>query len=216
MPSPELRQWKRCDDMVTSLILNTLSREIADSVEYASNSVELWKELEERYDQTNGAKLYQIQKEINDMAQGNLDITTYYTRLKKLWEELCTLNAKTHFTCVCTCGAKDNLHKAEQERRLIHFLMGLNEVYTVVRGSILMVNPLPSSSGASSYRTFKTNYSPNIYPPRPNYSPGSSSSSHSGRRPMCEYCKRQGHTKDKCYKLHGYPTGPQYNTNTQS
>ncbi|KAH0656157.1 hypothetical protein KY285_031039 [Solanum tuberosum] len=249
MPSPELRQWKRCDDMVTSLILNTLSREIADSVEYASNSVELWKELEERYDQTNGAKLYQIQKEINDMAQGNLDITTYYTRLKKLWEELCTLNAKTHFTCVCTCGAKDNLHKAEQERRLIHFLMGLNEVYTVVRGSILMVNPLPSmahafstlsqeenrrefkptnqfimestsviagSSGASSYKTFKTNYSPNIYPPRPNYSPGSSSSSHSGRRPMCEYCKRQGHTKDKCYKLHGYPTGPQYNTNTQS
>ncbi|XP_015073219.1 uncharacterized protein LOC107017563 [Solanum pennellii] len=22
----------------------------------------------------------------------------------------------------------------------------------------------------------------------------------------CEYCKRTGHTKDKCYKLHGYPT----------
>ncbi|OIT07573.1 hypothetical protein A4A49_63050, partial [Nicotiana attenuata] len=22
---------------------------------------------------------------------------------------------------------------------------------------------------------------------------------------FCDYCKRQGHTKDKCYKLHGYP-----------
>ncbi|KAH0722979.1 hypothetical protein KY289_006023 [Solanum tuberosum] len=32
-------------------------------------SLELWKELEDRYDQTNGAKLYQIQKEINDLTQ---------------------------------------------------------------------------------------------------------------------------------------------------
>ena len=36
------------------------------------------------------------------------------------------------------------MHKAEQDRRLIQFLMGLNEVYTVIRGSILMMNPLPS------------------------------------------------------------------------
>ena len=40
--------------------------------------------------------------------------------------------------------AKENMHKAEQDRRLIQFLMGLSEVYTVVRGSILMMNPLPS------------------------------------------------------------------------
>ena len=39
------------------------------------------------------------------------------------------------------------MHKAEQDRRLIQFLMGLNEVYTDIRGSILsivMMNPLPS------------------------------------------------------------------------
>ncbi|XP_015073210.1 uncharacterized protein LOC107017547 [Solanum pennellii] len=23
---------------------------------------------------------------------------------------------------------------------------------------------------------------------------------------FCEYCKRTGHVKDRCYKLHGYPT----------
>ncbi|OIT03468.1 hypothetical protein A4A49_57494, partial [Nicotiana attenuata] len=38
---------------------------------------------------------------------------------------------------------------------------------------------------------------------------------------FCDYCKRQGHTKDKCYKLHGYPQsfnqGPQqqYRQGTQ-
>ncbi|XP_033513294.1 uncharacterized protein [Nicotiana tomentosiformis] len=61
---PTFEQWKRCDDM----------------------------ELEDRYDQTNGAKLYQLEREINDLSQGTLDITGYYTKMKKLWEELNTLN----------------------------------------------------------------------------------------------------------------------------
>ena len=142
--TPQFRQWERCDDMVTSWILNSLTKEIAESVEYVFDSYELWKELEDRYDQTNGAKLYQIQREINDLSQGTLDITAYYTKMKKLWEELSTLHIKVQCSCNCTCGAKDNMYKVEQDRRLIQFLMGLNEVYTVVQGNILMMNPLPS------------------------------------------------------------------------
>ncbi|XP_009775669.1 uncharacterized protein [Nicotiana sylvestris] len=42
--SPQFRQWERCDNMVTSWILNSLSKEIADSVEYANDAVELLKE----------------------------------------------------------------------------------------------------------------------------------------------------------------------------
>ncbi|XP_049374839.1 uncharacterized protein LOC125839908 [Solanum verrucosum] len=102
--SPQYRQWEKCDNMVTSWILNSLGKEIADSVEYVCDSLELWKELEDRYDQTNRAKLFQIQKEINDLSQGALDITVYYTRMKKLWEELNNLNVKDQCSCVCNCG----------------------------------------------------------------------------------------------------------------
>lgn len=98
--SPQFRQWQRCDDMVTSWILNSLIKEISDSVEYVRDFVELWKELEDRYDQTNGSKLYQIQKEINDLTQGVLDVTVYYTRMKKLWEELSTLSLKDQCNCL--------------------------------------------------------------------------------------------------------------------
>ena len=231
--------------MVTSWILNSLIKEVSDSVEYVNNSAELWKELEDRYDQTNGAKLYQIQKEINDLTQGVLDITVYYTRMKKLWEELNTLNVKNHCSCVCVCGAKDSIFKAEQDRRLIHFLMGLNEVYTVIRRNILMMNPLPSMGQAFSLliqeekqrefkpigrmstdsvslnvkavdnkghggRPFRTNFQGNSYG---NYGDTNSSSggnhyqSNNTNRNVivCDYCKRAGHIKDKCYKLHGYP-----------
>ncbi|XP_070015144.1 uncharacterized protein [Nicotiana sylvestris] len=91
-----------------------------------------------------------LQKEISDLSQGTLDITGYDIKMKKLWEELNTLNTHAQCNCTCTCGAKTNMHKAEQDRRLIQFLMRLNDVYTVVRGSILMMNPLPSIAQAFS------------------------------------------------------------------
>ncbi|XP_070046341.1 uncharacterized protein [Nicotiana tomentosiformis] len=216
--------------MVTSWILNSLTKEIADSTEYVTDAFELWRELEYRYDQTNGTKLYQIQKKISDLSQGGLDITGYHTKMKKLWEELNTLIVKSHCTCNCTCGAKESMHKAEQDRRLIQFLMGLNETDTIVRDSILMMNPLPSiarafslliqeerqreikpnnhlalessalSSSTNRHGSFKKNYSPN--------------NNHNNRnRPFCDYCKRPWHTKEKCYKLHGYPQSFSQNHN---
>ncbi|KAH0665954.1 hypothetical protein KY285_027160 [Solanum tuberosum] len=68
--------------------------------------------------------------------------------MKKLWEELSSLCIKNHCSCACNCGAKDVMHKVEQDRQLIQFLMGLNEVYTIIRGNILMMNPLASVAQA--------------------------------------------------------------------
>ncbi|XP_016487482.1 uncharacterized protein LOC107807587 [Nicotiana tabacum] len=106
--SPQFHQWERYDDMVTSWMLNSLAKEISDIVEYVNDSVELWRELEDRYDQTNGAKLYQIQKEINDLAQGSLDITTYYTRIKRLWEELKTFECQVSMQLQLHMWSKEN------------------------------------------------------------------------------------------------------------
>ncbi|KAM3263280.1 hypothetical protein P3L10_000274 [Capsicum annuum] len=48
--SPNYAQWERCDDMVTSWILNSLSKDLRDSLQYVNNAKELWDELEDRYD----------------------------------------------------------------------------------------------------------------------------------------------------------------------
>lgn len=57
---PTFARWERCDDMVTSWILNSLSPNLRDGLQYVNNAKELWEELEDCYDQTNGCKLYQI------------------------------------------------------------------------------------------------------------------------------------------------------------
>ncbi|KAH0665504.1 hypothetical protein KY290_027736 [Solanum tuberosum] len=78
----------------------TLSRDIVESLQYVNNAAELWQELEDKYDQTNGAKLYQLQKELSDLSQGSMDITPYYTKMKRLWEELGTLDNNNQCNCL--------------------------------------------------------------------------------------------------------------------
>ncbi|XP_076908854.1 uncharacterized protein LOC143565905 [Bidens hawaiensis] len=97
----QLSLWERCNNMVISWIFNTLSREIAESVLYTESAYQLWQELNDRYGQANGAKLYQLQKNLCQITQGNSDIATYFAKVKTNWDELTSLNLIPS----CTCGA---------------------------------------------------------------------------------------------------------------
>ncbi|XP_049399769.1 uncharacterized protein LOC125863820 [Solanum stenotomum] len=139
------RSWRR-------VVLRALFvKNLRDKLQYVNNAKELWEELEVRYDQTNGCNLYQLQKEINDLVQGTLDVTSYYTKMKKLWEEMNTPDSILGaLVCVCVYDGKIKMHKAEKDRRLIHFLMGFIEMYSVIRGNILMMTTLPTMAQAFS------------------------------------------------------------------
>ncbi|KAH0645843.1 hypothetical protein KY284_033727 [Solanum tuberosum] len=53
--SPDLKLWDRNNNMVTSWLLNSLSKEIVDNVIYSKTAEALWKDLEDRFGQPNGA-----------------------------------------------------------------------------------------------------------------------------------------------------------------
>ncbi|XP_076943782.1 uncharacterized protein LOC143614151 [Bidens hawaiensis] len=71
MPANELHLtiWQRCNDMVISWNLNTLTCDISDSVLYPETTQILWNELNTRYDQANGARFYQLQKNLCQITQ---------------------------------------------------------------------------------------------------------------------------------------------------
>jgi len=148
--SSDLQLWSRCNDMVTSWLFNSLSREIADSVIYSRSARELWLSLEHRFGQSNGAKLFHLQKELSRLVQGNNNIAGYFTNLKRLWDELDSLNSNIKCSCVCVCQGKHKMEKSMEDEKLIHFLMGLNDTYAQARGNILMMNPLPDINIAYS------------------------------------------------------------------
>ncbi|XP_042757679.1 uncharacterized protein LOC122197535 [Lactuca sativa] len=209
---PNLDTWQRCNDMVIAWILEVLYGDIAKSVIYSSSSYEIWNELDACFGQSNGAKLYQLQKEFSDLSQGTSDLATYYTKLKKFWDELSALS----FAPACTYGAMHKIQELEQNKKLIKFLMGINNDYSSTRGNILMMKPLPTVSQTyalliqdenqreiHSASIFSMDFASmnakfgNNFSKATNYE--------SKKSIVCTHCKKSGHLVNKCYRLVGFP-----------
>ncbi|KAF7153877.1 hypothetical protein RHSIM_Rhsim01G0079100 [Rhododendron simsii] len=94
-------QWIRCNNMVTSWLFNSLSKDPAASVIYSESAQAMWKDLKERFSQTNAPHLFQIEREIHDLTQDTMSVGTYFTKLKGMWDELNALSP----TPSCSCGA---------------------------------------------------------------------------------------------------------------
>ena len=45
--------WKRCNDMILSWILNSLTPDLADSVIYSNTAQEVWEDLRDHFHQSN-------------------------------------------------------------------------------------------------------------------------------------------------------------------
>lgn len=86
--------------MVRSWILNSIAKDIVEAFLYVKTTKELSDELKERFGECNGPLLYQIQREISTVTQGDMNVAQYYTRLKKYWDELACLTSVLE----CTCG----------------------------------------------------------------------------------------------------------------
>ncbi|GJV13450.1 cysteine-rich receptor-like protein kinase 8 [Tanacetum coccineum] len=77
----------------------------------------------------------------NDMLNSSVEV--YYHKLKGLWDELDALEAPYTCTCKFVCANGKTNGERDQRKRLIQFLMGLDESYTNLRGQILLLQPLP-------------------------------------------------------------------------
>ncbi|XP_070009450.1 GDSL esterase/lipase EXL3-like [Nicotiana sylvestris] len=53
-------QWEQCNHMVISWILNSLDPDISQSIIYSKTAKRLWDELNQRYGQSNGARMYEV------------------------------------------------------------------------------------------------------------------------------------------------------------
>lgn len=226
--SPNLSHWERCNNLVLSWLLHSVEPDIRRSILYYQTAVEVWKELEERYTQSNAPRKFQVHKHIGSLTQGNLSIAAYYTELKSSWDEYMSL------LCVpaCTCGSGSVFLGILNEQQVMQFLMGLNDDYKHVRGNILMMQPLPtlsqayrlilqeekqrecnvplslgtdSTALASYHRNQNTKGASSKWTPSPSSSRNNQPSwgiSPSGKKSKfyCTHCEIWGHSLDRCFK----------------
>lgn len=97
------QSWIRNNNVVISWILNSVSKEISASIMFVNSAVEISNDLRERFQQSNGPRIFQLHREIVNLNQENMSVSVHFTKLKSLWDELS--NFRPSCTCgKCTCG----------------------------------------------------------------------------------------------------------------
>lgn len=75
--------------MVISWILNSTSKEIgANILFFFPTTHEMWTIQEDRYSQSNGPRIFEVQRDLYLKTQGNLSVTVYFTPIDILWHVL--------------------------------------------------------------------------------------------------------------------------------
>ncbi|KAK9063310.1 hypothetical protein SSX86_017180 [Deinandra increscens subsp. villosa] len=208
------KQWDRCNSIVLTWILNSVSDELYLGHVYSNLASEVWTELKDTYDKIDGSVVFDLYQKINGFTQSGLSVTEYYHKINMMWKQLDQiLQIPT-----CTCDASKKFNDFSHLIKLMQFLMGLDSSYQSVRTNLLIQSELPSVKEAfsvlsreESHRNYgnskglgtsmgfvsKTNtfFDTKKKPVRP-----------PNQNLKCTHCNKVGHTVDKCFEIIGYPS----------
>ncbi|XP_074347144.1 uncharacterized protein LOC141685973 [Apium graveolens] len=214
--------WQRCNDMIITWLLNSVVPEIRSSLVYIALASDVWDDINMRFSQSNGPRVFELKKALSSLAQENLTISGYYTKFKMLWDDLLQASSIPKCVCVCLCKAKKQQEQSEEVMKVTQFLMGLNEVYTNIRGQLLMMNHIPPLTTVLSllqqeerkrnYVTLSNTTVESAALMSKARFPRSDFKKTDVKRPdgrrfnlECTYCHGKNHTKDRCFHLIGFP-----------
>ncbi|KAG8498075.1 hypothetical protein CXB51_007302 [Gossypium anomalum] len=231
---PTYATWELNNSIVMAWLINSMEGHISRTYLFFKTAKDMWDAVKENYsDLGNAFQVFEIKLKLKDIRQGTLEVTHYYNNLKILWQEL-----DMYYEADWGEGLERTKFMTHlNNERLYEFLVGLNRELDEVRGRILGRSPLPTIGEAfaevrreekrrlvmmgdskepkpvTSLGNRPTETSalisrgPQPQKPRAGNDSGST-------RPWCNHCNRVGHTKEKCFKLHGYPEKKQKDNKT--
>ncbi|XP_061339222.1 uncharacterized protein LOC133285922 [Gastrolobium bilobum] len=228
---PRFPVWERCNTMVLSWLHRSITSSISQSILWMDKAYDVWRDLKERFSQSDIFRISDIQDDIYRLHQGDSSISDYFTRLKILWDELEALQPTPTCKCVRPCCSIAVEVKNSKERDYsIRFLKGLNDQFSHVRSQIMLMDPLPSvnrvfSLVAQQERQLQIESSGPIHHDNsriffnsaeqvPERGRGQTRGRGRGFNPargrgsrLCTYCGKTSHTVETCFEKHGYPPG---------
>ncbi|XP_045809428.1 uncharacterized protein LOC123903828 [Trifolium pratense] len=204
--------------MIVSWIFNTIEPKLRSTITYRENAKELWDDIKQRFDISNGPRIQQLKSELANCKQNGDPIVTYFGRIKKLWDELNDYDQIPVCTCNgCKCGISAALNKKREEEKLHQFLMGLDESqFRTVRSNVLSLDPLPNLNRAYQMvvqeervgvmtRGKEERGDPIAFAVKSGRTSSWEKKPHTGSEKPCSHCKREGHDIDSCFEIVGYP-----------
>ncbi|KAL9680816.1 hypothetical protein QQ045_012595 [Rhodiola kirilowii] len=124
-------RWDKCNNVVLSWIINSVSPEIGSSLIHSSDCMQACEDLDKRFSGS------------NDFTEDK-SIAQYYNKLIQLWGDEDALTEETS----CDFGSSCKARRCSNDRKMrdgrMKFLMGLNDVYITSGSKILQMKPSPS------------------------------------------------------------------------
>ena len=114
-------------------MLNSINPSLMNTIIFFVTATDVWADLSEHFSQGNLSRIFEFKRRIVEHHQQQQTIATYYTTLKSFWDELGLYNDPP----LCNYARLKQIVVREEHERILQFLMGLNDIYSIIHGQIL-------------------------------------------------------------------------------
>ena len=205
IPGVDKVHWKKIDAQLCSVLWQSVDPKILLHLRAYKTCSKFWNQAKALY--TNDIqRLYKVASSIVNIRQQDMDLSNYIGQIASLKEEFLTLMPLTS-----DVGAQQT---QVDKFFMVLTLIGLRPDLETLRDQILGSPSVPSLDDvfARLLRISSTQTLPSDSPldssvlvSHTNLRGGRSGTRGRGQRPHCSYCNKLGHTRDRCYQLHGRP-----------
>ena len=205
IPGVDKVQWKKIYAQLCSVLWQSVDPKILLHLRAYKTCSKFWNQAKALY--TNDIqRLYKVASAIVNIRQQDMELSNYIGQIASLKEEFLTLMPLTS-----DVGAQQT---QVDKFFMVLTLIGLRPDLETLRDQILGSPSVPSLDDvfARLLRISSTQTLPSDSPldssvlvSHTNLRGGRSGTRGRGQRPHCSYCNKLGHTRDRCYQLHGRP-----------
>ncbi|XP_074297183.1 uncharacterized protein LOC141627875 [Silene latifolia] len=147
----ELDNWVVVNCTIVQWIRNMIDPSLLENISYPDEYLPFMVEIKEQYSVIDGTMIHGLKTQLNNCKQAKgMDVTTYFGKLKTLWDSLA--RHEPPFSCQCgkcVCGIGAKAMQRQDNERLHQFFMGLDPtLYGNIRSSQFQLDPLPSLTRA--------------------------------------------------------------------
>ncbi|RVW45616.1 Retrovirus-related Pol polyprotein from transposon RE2 [Vitis vinifera] len=205
IPEVDRVQWRKIDAQLCSVLWQSVDPRILLHLQAYKTCFKFWTQAKGLY--TNDIqRLYKVASAIVHLSQQDLDLSTYIGQIASLKEQFLTVMPLTpdvgaqqtqldkFFMVLTLIGLRPDLEPIRDQILGSSSVPSLDDVFArLLRLSSTQTLPSASASDSSVLVSHTTSRG------------GRSGTRGRGQRPHCTYCNKLGHTRDRCYQLHGRP-----------
>ncbi|XP_052725745.1 uncharacterized protein LOC128194342 [Vigna angularis] len=214
VPDEEKSQWQKLDFQLCAILWQSVEQEVLDILRPYKTCSSFWKRAEDIF-ANDVQRLFDATQRVASLKQVNHDMVSHIAKARAAVEEL-----KNFFVA----DSLEGINKKLDKFYMVLILRSLHSDYDHVRDQVLAGDQIPSMDGlvtrllrvpplVKDENSIDVIGTSAMIMPQGRGVPqgrggGRSKRGRGGRSirppPQCTYCKKLGHTRDKCYVLHGY------------